>query len=177
MPSTVWLLPVVSVRPKATCWASVNRSHRGPGRRSPASSWSGPAGRSADIAVYLDSSALVKLVVAEAESAALRRFLRPHPDRVSSALARAEVPRAVWTHGPAAVTRAGAALGRTRLLRLDDDLLDAAARLGPGLLRSLDAIHLASAQALRSELAGLVTYDRRMADGASLVGLPVEAPS
>ena len=83
----------------------------------------------------------------------------------------------MWAHGPGAVTRAGAALGRTRLLRLDDDLLDAAARLGPGLLRSLDAIHLASAQALGSELAGLVTYDRRMADGASLVGLPVEAPS
>ena len=128
------------------------------------------------MAVYLDSSALVKLVVAEPESAALRRFLRGHPERVSSALARVEVLRAVRFQGPAAVERARRALARIRLLRLDDILLDAAAALEPRVLRSLDAIHLASAQALADQLDCVATYDRRMAEAAALLRIPVRAP-
>ncbi|MBI3929445.1 MAG: type II toxin-antitoxin system VapC family toxin [Armatimonadetes bacterium] len=129
------------------------------------------------MAVYLDSSALVKLVVEEPESKPLRRFLQRHSVRVSSALARVEVPRAVRFQGGEARTRAALVLSRVQLLRLDDDLLDAAAQLEPGVLRSLDAIHLASAGALGEELEALVTYDARMQEVAGLLGIQVGSPS
>ena len=132
---------------------------------------------SAEAAVYLDSSAIVKLVVAEAESRALTDYLRDHPSRVSCALARVEVIRAVRPHGAAAVGRAGQLLARISLLRLDDALLDAAAELEGTTLRSLDAIHLAAARAFGDELAEVVTYDRRMADAAHRFGLAVSAPA
>jgi uncharacterized protein len=127
--------------------------------------------------VYLDSSALVKLVVAERESAALRRYLRGESHRASCALARVEVVRAVRPHGAAAVTRARRLLRRLDLLLLDDELLDAAAALDGGILRSLDAIHLAAAQALGDEITAVVTYDDRMRAAASVLGLPVAAPA
>lgn len=127
-------------------------------------------------AAYLDSSALVKLVVVEAESAALRRFLRRHPLRVSCALARVEVPRAVREHGTQAISRARQLLARVHLLRLDDPLLDSAADLDTAVLRSLDAVHLAAAQALGPRLGALVTYDGRMAEVAQALGLPLVAP-
>jgi len=126
--------------------------------------------------VYLDSSALVKLVVAERESAALRRYLRSIPQRASCALAKVEVLRAVRPHGGAAMKRARGLLRRLDLVRLDDDLLDAAAALDAGVLRSLDAIHLAAAQVLGDALTAVVTYDDRMAAAAGRLGLPVAAP-
>ena len=126
--------------------------------------------------VYLDSSALVKAVVWEPASGALRRFLLHHPVRISSALAHTEVVRAVWHFGPQAVARAGEVLARIELVRLDDTLLDAAAGLDPRVLRSLDAIHLATARAVSGRLSFVVTYDERMAEGAGLLGLPVATP-
>ena len=126
--------------------------------------------------VYLDSSALVKLVVAEAESPALRRYLGDEPERASCALARVEVLRAVRGHGAAALTRARRLLQRIYLVHLDEELLDAAAALDPRVLRSLDAIHLAAAHLFAGELTAVVTYDRRMAAAAGLVDLPVIAP-
>jgi len=129
------------------------------------------------MAVYLDSSALVKLVVRERESSALRRFLRNQPERVSCALARTEVLRAVRHLGPAALNRARRILRRVDLIRLDDSLLDAAGMLDPRILRSLDAVHLAAAQLIAPELDAIVTYDRRLTDGALLLGFPVEAPA
>lgn len=126
--------------------------------------------------VYLDSSALVKLVVAERESGALRRYLRSKPRRASCALARVEVLRAVRPHGGAAVKRARGLLRRLDLVQLDDDLLDAAATLDAGVLRSLDAIHLAAAQVLGDDLTAVVTYDDRMTAAAGRLGLPIAAP-
>jgi predicted nucleic acid-binding protein len=126
--------------------------------------------------VYLDSSALVKLVIAEPESRALRRYLGREPERASCALARVEVLRAVRSHGPAARTRARRLLQRLSLVRLDDALLDAAAALDPEILRSLDAIHLAAAQVFGDELSAVVTYDARMARAAALLELRVDAP-
>jgi uncharacterized protein len=126
--------------------------------------------------VYLDSSALVKLVVAEAESDALRRFLRRRPVRVSSALARFEVRRAVRFQGKPAIARAARVLARVRLLRVDDAILDAAADLDSRILRSLDAIHLASALALGQDLECVVTYDRRMSEAARVVPIATRAP-
>lgn len=129
------------------------------------------------MAVYLDSSAIVKLVVRERESSALRRFLRTRLERVSCALARTEVLRAIRHVGPAAVNRARSVLRRVDLIRLDDSLLDAAGMLDPRIVRSLDAVHLAAAQLIAPELDAFVTYDRRMADGAILLGFHVEAPT
>lgn len=131
----------------------------------------------ADAAVYLDSSALVKLVVVETESNALAGHLSGRPDRVSCALARVEVIRAVRAHGQHAINRARHLLQRISLVRLDDVLLDEAAALNRANLRSLDAIHLAAARALGDGLAEVITYDRRMADAADHIGLPVIAPA
>ena len=128
------------------------------------------------MAVYLDSSALVKLVVTEPESEALGQFLRRRPERVTSALARVEVLRAVRAHGEPAIKRAVRVLARVRLLRVDDGVLDSAAGLDPRVLRSLDAIHIASARELGGDLESLVTYDRRMSEATVILGMPVRAP-
>ena len=126
--------------------------------------------------VYLDSSALVKLVVSEPESAALVRELRGEPDRASCALARVEVVRAVRPHGTQAVARARQLLRRIDLVQLDDELLDAAAMLNGGVLRSLDAIHLAAAMTLGDDLTSVITYDDRMTTAAARTGLSARAP-
>lgn len=132
---------------------------------------------SAERATYLDSSAIVKLAVVEPESEALRRYLRRRRPLVSSALARTEVGRALLPLGKPAVRRGAEVLARIDLLRVSDRLLDAAARISPAELRSLDAIHLATAQQLGSDLAGLVTYDERMSRAAQDLGWAVAAPS
>lgn len=127
--------------------------------------------------VFLDSSALVKLVIREPETPALRRYLASHPQRIACQLVRTEVPRAVRQFGPRALAKARSVLQRVQIIRLDDDLLDAAANLDPMVLRSLDAIHLATAQLLARELEAVVTYDRRMRTAAERLGLVVAAPA
>jgi len=127
--------------------------------------------------VYLDSSALVKLVVLEPESRALRAYLRGEPQRVSCGLARTEVLRAVRPVGPAAIAAARRLLQRIDLIRLDDALFDAAGMLEPVGLRSLDAVHLAAAHLVAPVLRASVTYDRRMAEGAGALGFAVVAPA
>ncbi len=129
--------------------------------------------------LYLDSSAIVKLVQRETESDALRRFLRRHRDdrRVTSTLARVEVVRAIMNGGPAALAHACRQLARVDEITLDSDLLDTAATIAPGeRLRSLDAIHLASVQALAPDLRAVVTYDQRMAAAGHALGMTIEAP-
>lgn len=126
--------------------------------------------------VYLDSSAIVKLVVVEAESSALTSFLRERSSRASCGLAPVEVPRAVAATGPSAIARAREIVATLDLIRLDDVLLDAAGVLA-GDLRSLDAIHVAAARSLAEDLDCVVTYDRRMADAAARSGLAVHAPA
>jgi len=131
------------------------------------------------VKLYLDSSALVKLVQSEPETSGLRRYLRRHRDdlRVTSSLAQVEVVRAVSSGGPEARAHARRLLGRLHLLSMTSSLLDSAADLAPSSpLRSLDAIHLASAQALGPELRAVLTYDSRMAVAAETVGLLVSAP-
>jgi uncharacterized protein len=128
-------------------------------------------------AVYLDSSAIVKLVVREPETDALLAFLGPWEVRVTSALARVEVVRAVRRHGRPATVRAAALLDGLSLLALDDALLDRAAAIEADELRSLDAIHIASAQQLEAELDALVSYDERMLAAARSLGVPVSRPT
>jgi predicted nucleic acid-binding protein len=127
--------------------------------------------------IYLDSSALVKLVVREPESRALRAYLRRDPERLSCGLARTEVLRAVRPLGPATVEAARRLLRSIDLIRLDDTLLDAAGMLEPLVLRSLDAIHLAAAHLVAPTLRAVVTYDRRMAEAAVSLGFPVAVPA
>lgn len=128
--------------------------------------------------VYLDSSAIVKLVVAEAESAALHRYLVRHREHVSSALARVEVCRAVRRADASEATsrRAEQVLARIGLVALDEPLLRDAAALSPTGLRSLDAVHLATALSLDG-LDVVVTCDRRLDAAASGAGLAVESPA
>jgi predicted nucleic acid-binding protein len=132
---------------------------------------------SAERATYVDSSAVVKLAVVERESAALRAYLRTRRPLVSSALARTEVGRALSPLGAVAVRRGRQVLARVDLIRVSDRVLDVAARLPPPELRSLDAIHLATAQQLGGSLARVVTYDARMTVAADALGLTVVAPS
>ena len=122
----------------------------------------------------------MKLVQKEQESEALRRYLRTHEadGRVTSALARVEVVRAVQVAGAPAVARARRQLARLHQVTLDAALLDEAAAIAPATsLRSLDAVHLASALLIGADLRSVVTYDHRMAEAAVLVGLPVDAPN
>ena len=127
-------------------------------------------------ATYLDSSALVKLAVEEPESAALRRYLRRRRPIVASALARTEVLRALLLEGDEALERGRAVLARVELIRVNDRILTAAAMLRPEHIRSLDAIHLATAQGLATDLARVVTYDERMLDAAKQLGIRTAAP-
>jgi uncharacterized protein len=128
-------------------------------------------------ALYLDTSAFVKIVVTEPESRSLRRFLSTSPGRrVSSALLRTEAVRAVRHVGPEALARAREALRRIDLVLVDDRILDSAAMLDPGILRTLDAIHLATALTVGGDLDAIVTYDDRMLAGADLLGLPTAVP-
>lgn len=128
--------------------------------------------------LYLDSSALVKLVLPEAESGVLLECLSPWPVLVTSDLARVEVVRAARraTANPAAEKRAEEVLAGLYLLKIDNDVLSEAARLEPRTLRSLDAVHLASALSLGVDLGPIVTYDSNMATAATGCGLEVLAP-
>src|SRR5271170_5768648 len=125
---------------------------------------------------FVDSSAIVKLAVAEPESAALRRHLARRQPLVSSALARTEVARALMPSGPEAVARGELVLRRIHLVRLNDRVLSTAGRMTPAELRSLDAIHLASARHLGLPVRQIVTYDERMADAAKACGWAVSSP-
>ena len=128
-------------------------------------------------ALYLDSSAFVKVVVEEAESAALRAFLAASGSRrVSSALLRAEALRAVRHLGPDALSIVRDGLRRVDLIGIDDRILDAAGILEPRVLRTPDAIHLATALAVGDDLDAIVTYDERTVAAAGLVGLTTAIP-
>lgn len=124
---------------------------------------------------YLDTSAFIKLVRSEPESAALRRQLAGR-ELLSSALLMVEGRRAARRYGELAATRARAALTAITLLPLDDPILDAAAELNPSELRSLDALHLATAVSLGADLERLYCYDVRLADAALAVGIEVSRP-
>lgn len=130
---------------------------------------------SADRVAYLDSSAIVKFVVREAESSALSRYVRGR--RVaSSALARTEVARATLALGPAVQQRVRDVLASIDLVRVSDRVLGDAGALLPLELRSLDAIHLATAALFGRTLAALVTYDARMTAAAKALRLKTIAP-
>jgi uncharacterized protein len=128
--------------------------------------------------IYLDSSALVKLALTEPESAALAGWLAERADQpvVSSALHRAEVPRAVWLAEPGALPRSYRVIRRIARVTLSPDVLDNSATLPPQALTPAQAIHLASALALKRDLSAFVAYDERLLAAAADAGLPTASP-
>jgi len=128
--------------------------------------------------IYLDSSALVKLALAEPESAALARWLAERADQplVSSALYQAEVPRAVWRAEPGALPRSYKVIKRIARVALSADVLDNSATLPPAELSPAQAIHLASALAVKQDLTAFVAYDEHLLAAAKAAGLPVSSP-
>lgn len=130
-------------------------------------------------AVYLDASALVKLVLPESESGALASTLAPVPEVVTSVLGAIELRRAValaTSGNQADLTRADALLEAVTVVAITDPIRALAASLEPFRLRTLDAVHLATALILRPRVEGFVAYDRRLVQAAREAGLRVLAP-
>jgi uncharacterized protein len=131
--------------------------------------------------IYLDSAALVKLVREEAESRALVDWLNGQPGQrlVASALVEVEVPRALRRSQPGVLGAVAATLARIDRIAIDAAVRATAAAYVDPLLRSLDAIHLATADELVASgktVSAFVTYDARLADSARAAGLSVVAP-
>ncbi len=129
------------------------------------------------MAFYVDTSALVKLVVAESETAALRSWLAgAGRGLVACDLVRTELMRAVRRVVPDRASLAQQVLDSVTLTEVTTAIFAEAGRLDPPDLRSLDAVHLAVALDLGDELDGLVTYDDRLAAAATANGVTVLAP-
>lgn len=129
--------------------------------------------------VYLDSSALAKLVLHEPESPALAAWIRDWPDRLSSVVSAVEVRRALRrvSAPPTLMRRLAEIMESLSLVRLDPPILELAGALPGVSLRSLDAIHLATALSIGDAPEAFVTYDARLAQAAKRARLNVVAPS
>ncbi len=131
--------------------------------------------------IFLDSGAIVKLIRPEAESAALVAWLAAQADTqlVASSLVLTEVPRALRRSDPGRLTAVPTVLARLDRVPVDETVLATAAAYSDPMLRTLDAIHLASCQTLVLEglaLTALVTYDKRLLAAAAEAGLATAAP-
>jgi predicted nucleic acid-binding protein len=129
--------------------------------------------------IYLDAAAVVKLIRVESESAQLSAWLEAREEMplISSALVEVEVPRAVRRVEPAVLPAVPAIMARLYRFDIDDTVRATAAALADQQLRSLDAIHLATALLARSGLEAFVTYDQRLLAAAGQIGLPTASPS
>ncbi|WP_433601463.1 type II toxin-antitoxin system VapC family toxin [Nocardia sp. CA-135953] len=128
--------------------------------------------------IYLDTSALVKLVHLESESAGLASWLddRPEEPWVASSLVEVELVRAVRVAEPADLIHVPAVLARVDRLEMDEIVRADAAAVSPATVRSLDALHLATALELATDLIAFVTYDKRLGAAAEAAGLTWAAP-
>jgi predicted nucleic acid-binding protein len=132
--------------------------------------------------IYLDTSAIIKMLRREAETPDLIGWLndRSGTALVSSALVEVDVPRALRRAAPQALVGVPSVLGRLYRLEIDATVRAAAGAYAEPLLRSLDAIHLATAETLAAQagagFVAFVAYDRRLLDAAKAVGLPVASP-
>jgi len=129
------------------------------------------------MAHYLDTSAFMKLVIQERGSKAMRTWATADGIQlVSSDLLRTEALRAARRHSPDAHRQARTLLDAVSLLTISAEICERAAELDPSILRSLDALHLASALALGDDLEAVVTYDDRLAEACDAHGVTVLAP-
>jgi len=129
--------------------------------------------------IYLDSSALLKLLFEEDESAALAQWIseRAATPMVSSELVRIEVVRAARRLDPAVVPAARTLVSQLDLVPLTGTLIDEAADAGEPILRTLDAIHLASVLSIQADLTAFVAYDTRLIAAVASVGIGAVRPS
>ena len=129
--------------------------------------------------IYLDSAAVVKLVHAEPESPALRAWLneRAETDWTSSVLVEIESFRALARYAPEAVTRLHPVLDQIELIDISPRVRVLAQAVRTVTIRSLDAIHLGTALALRPNLTSFVTYDKRLLEAATAAELPADSPT
>lgn len=127
--------------------------------------------------IYLDTSALVKLVIEEAESADLERWLvYQEQPFATSLIGRVELIRACRRIDPASVATANLLLADLPIVPLTSWIYETAENIGPPTLRTLDALHLAAAFELGDALTSFVAYDKRLRDAAALANLPVNTP-
>ena len=130
--------------------------------------------------IYLDSAAVVKLARAERETAELVSWLNARPDMslVSSVVVEVEVASALRRHAPAALAGMPSALTRLVRFEIDATVRATAAAFPDAQLRSLHAIHLATAMLLAGDvdLEAFITYDKRLLAAAHATGLPVSCP-
>lgn len=128
--------------------------------------------------IYIDTSAMVKLVAAEPESAVLINWLNAHLDEplATSTIGHIELVRAAARTGPAATAAARNLASTIDTLVLTDAIASAAATISPTELRTLDAIHLATAHNHRQNLSAVCAYDRRLLEAAESQGLPIVSP-
>lgn len=127
---------------------------------------------------YVDTSAALKLVALESHSEPFAEFYDDHANAawVSSTLLRVEVMRAVTRALPVAIPDARELLLAFDFISIDDDIIDVAMNEPDRMLRSLDAIHLATARALGADLDGMATYDDRLASAAMAAGMTIINP-
>ena len=132
--------------------------------------------------IYLDSAAVIKMLRREAETPDLLGWLneRAGTALVSSALVEVEVPRALRRAAPQALVGVPSLLGRLYRVEIDATVRATAGAYPEPMLRSLDAVHLATAEVLArqaaAEFVAFVTYDKRLLEAARAIGLPVASP-
>ena len=127
--------------------------------------------------IYIGTSALLKLVHPEAESMPLRTWLARHPDDlISSALIRAESRRALLRNDPAGMANLPRVLSVIAQIPVTEEVLDRAAMLPDPRMRTLDAVHLASAQIIGG-VTTMLAYDKRLSDAARKAGITVASPT
>lgn len=128
---------------------------------------------------YADTSAVIKLLVDEAHTSAMAAFFDEHEDWdwASSALLRVEVARTISRIQPALLPQARELLDFFSSIEINDDIVDQAMIEPDRSLRSLDAIHLATARVFSDDLAALVSYDERLLTAATHAGLPTVSPA
>ena len=131
--------------------------------------------------IYMDTSALTKLLIAEPETPELRNWLTSQIDQgdsaATSALGRVELMRTVARYGDISqADRARYLLDGLDILPLTEPMMSLAESIGPATLRSLDAIHLAAAAYFDQELTAFVTYDHRLLNGCCDIGLTTASP-
>jgi predicted nucleic acid-binding protein len=129
--------------------------------------------------IYIDTSALVKLLFDERESLALSNWLTSRPDTsmVTSDLSTVELLRTCQRIDDDVLDDARRLLAGIDLLPIDREVVEQAAVVAPRELRSLDAVHLASALSLQSDLTEFVAYDSRLCSAAAAAGLLVVSPT
>jgi uncharacterized protein len=127
--------------------------------------------------IYIDTSALLRLVFPEDTTAALELFLGQGADLVSSALVRVEARRGALRRAPHRLPRVDLVLDRVAAVEISDAVTESAGRLPDPRLRPFDAIHLATALLIREDVEAVLTYDDRLAAAAAAHGLAVAAPA